>query len=415
MLNGKRMIDRYEQVDFFSENEYRRRQALVRDVMKKNDVDLALILFASQDAFDQWLTGRRLLEELIVPAEGEITGVLLGDYDPSIFIDYLSESENPDSQRAVFRPAEKPSAPDTVLVDAMTGPQLASYIARYAPKRVGLINPDAMTIPLRDSLQAALPSCEWVDITQEMSLKKVIKSEEEISAIHTSNLIHERIMQAMPQVLRQGRYIFDIQNEITDMLHQLGSGNTLVHHWIIMAGDQTGESDPSITMEPWPGYRLKAGDRAMILLESNGPGGHHVAIARHFTLGPACEEYRRIVDVAAQAQAFAASQMQPGQNLREIARKTCEFIESTGYVSCDQNFMHGLGLTYFEPYSLNHWSETIPLEENVFLHAHPIVRTFLHDETHTYRYESFVLDTFLVKPGGAVRTTSLPHNIIEIE
>ena len=414
MLYGKPMVLRYEQVELFSREEYLRRQALLREAMRASEVDLLLVLNASNDAYDQWLTGQRLLSELIVPARGDILGILLAEYDPEGAL--LPIGPAPDGRRSLYRRFERASAPGTVLLDAMTAGQLASRVADHRPKRLGLVHPDAMTFRQREALLAALPGVEWVDLTKQIAVKKVVKSAEEIVAIHVSNGIHERIMQAMPQVLRQGRTVFDIQNEITDMLHQLGSGNTLVHHWIIMPGDQTGESDPGVTMERYPGYRLKAGDRAMVLLESNGPGGHHVAIARHFTLGPACETYRKIVDVAARAQAYAASQMKPGETLRAIAGRTRAVIEGEGYVTCDQNFMHGLGLTYFEPFSLNHWSESLPLPENTFLHAHPIVRTFLKDVSgRSYRYESFVLDTFLVRQEGGLRTTTLPHDIVEIE
>lgn len=64
------------------------------------------------------------------------------------------------------------------------------------------------------------------------------------------------------------------------MLHTMDSRNTRVHRWIIM----TGESVPCPSKINSPGYRLKVGDRVIVWLKSNNPGGHHVAIVRHFTL-----------------------------------------------------------------------------------------------------------------------------------
>lgn len=414
VLYGKPMIQRYEQVEIFTEAEYARRQALIRKIMEEEDVDLLLVLGAPQDAFDQWLTGQRLLGEIIVPKNAEITGVFLSETNPALSL--LPQSETPDFRRYLYRQPGPIQAHGVRFRDPMDAQSFAAFIGRYAPRTIGLVHPEALRFSLREALKEQLPSAEWKDITVAASLRKSVKSPEEIAAIAIANRIHERVMLAMPQVLRQGRTVFDIQNEITWMLHAMGSGNTLVHHWIIMPGDQTAESDPGPSKVKYPGYTLKAGDRVMVLLESNGPGGHHVAIARHFTLGPVHETYRKIVDVAARSQAFAASMLRPGENLRHIADETRAFIERCGYVTCDQNFMHGLGLTYFEPYSLNHYSESLPLPENAFLHAHPIVRTFLTDETgRKYRYESFVLDTFLVRPEGGLRTTSLPHDIPQIE
>lgn len=414
MLYGKPMVQSYEQVEFFSESEYARRHALMREIMAQEEIDLLLILDAPQDAFDQWLTGQRLLGQIIIPKDDEITGFFLAECAPADSV--LPVSGTPDFRRYLFRQPGPAQAHGVHFRDCADAHALAEFVARYAPHTLGLVHPEALSFSQRKALKESLPHAQWKDVTVPVSLRKSVKSSEEIAAIGIANRIHERIMLAMPQVLRQGRTVFDIQNEITWMLHAMGSGNTLVHHWMIMPGDQTGESDPGPSKVNYPGYRLKAGDRVMVLLESNGPGGHHVAIARHFTLGPVHETYRKIVDVAARTQAFAATMLKPGENLRNIANSVRTFIEQNGCVTCDQNFMHGLGLTYFEPYSLNHYSESLPLPENAFLHAHPIVRTFLSDAAgRRYRYESFVLDTFLVKPEGGLRTTTLPHNIIQIE
>ena len=73
---GKDMVARYEQVELFSPAEYRRRIAGVREIMKQKNVDTALFLEPAEETYDHWLTGRRFLDYLIVPAQGECFGIL---------------------------------------------------------------------------------------------------------------------------------------------------------------------------------------------------------------------------------------------------------------------------------------------------------------------------------------------------
>lgn len=73
----------------------------MREIMAQKEIDLLLILDTPQDAFDQWLTGQRLLGQIIVPKDDEITGFFLAKYTPADSILLLGDT--PDFRRYLVR------------------------------------------------------------------------------------------------------------------------------------------------------------------------------------------------------------------------------------------------------------------------------------------------------------------------
>lgn len=398
------MLDRYEQVDMYSRDEFIRRWTLTRRIMQEHDCQALLVCSAASEGFDQWLTGVHNAALAILPMEGPTVAVLTGCV-------WDGRTDNAQSWVShINRNLVRPLFEDMVVNEAFDV-RCLGCLGR-AP-RIGMIHGSSMSAALKDHLEAALPGAVYVDLKLPLSLARAVKSPEELAAIRKASLAHEKTMAACMQIIRPGRTLRDVSHDIMQSICLMGAGNALIHAFIISIGEQDGMND----MRPYfafPGRTFAYGDRLFVLLETNGPGGHITAIGRFFSIGEPSKGYRDAVDISIRSQDLAASMLRPGETLSHIARETGRFIEASGYgTAWDQCFMHGMGYFMYEQYALHDMTSDIPLQENVMLHAHPVVKRFYPGcpEPETIHH----LDAYIVRPQGGQCTNRMPRKLFVIE
>ena len=397
------MYERFEQVQVFTHMEYERRWALCRQVMERNDCEAMIVFDAFKEAYDQWMVGERFLQYAFISRNDSVVGII-GDGVSS-----HSQSSEPCYQHMPLRKPIIPVHPNIRFTEQFDLELLAGKAGKPS-RNIAIVFPDLMSKEFYDAVTSRYPNIRFVDVTLEMSLDKSVKSDEEIQAIANANRVHEKIMLSVPHLLRQGRSVREIVNEITHMITTLGSGVGPIHTFMIEFGPQDGPS-ARCDMLPYPGYVLKKGDRGMVLLETNGPGGHVTAIGRYFTLGEPIREFQDTIDMTIKTQNFATAMLRPGVSLAEIARETRKFVEGNGFETNDQCFMHSLGYFYYEQCGINDISEHEPLRKNMFQHAHPVIKRRFPGAVDN----QFILDAFLVGEEGGIRTNNIPQKLFVIE
>ncbi len=396
-LEGMPMVRRWEQARTYSEAEFARRRALVRGLMAERGAEALLILMPASEAYDAWLLGEHNLDGVAVSADGAVLGLTAQAYPPKA--------------RELFHGAFFAPPQDTAFTDDPD----ALMRRLSGAKRIGLINPGAMTHAVAQQLERVAPGATLVDMTLEVAIRKNVKSAEEKAAIAAAGRVHERVMLAMPQVLRQGRSVRDVSNDITAMMCQMGSGDALIHAFLINYGPSDAPAYP-LRMNPWPGEIFRARDRAMVLLETNGPGGHCTAIGRFFCLGEPDPGFSEVIDMTIRTQRYATSLLKPGATLREVARQTQRFVEGNGWeTAADQCFMHGLGANLYEQFAVGDISQDTPLLTDCFMHAHPVVKRHFPRLGPDALDHQFILDAFLVSEEGGVRTNNVPQKLFIVE
>lgn len=398
------MVERYEQVQTYSKKEFARRWALTRKVMQENGCEALIVCSAAMEGFDQWLTGVRNAAVAVVPMEGEVTAVLSWRV-------WDGKVANAQSNCHRIRRNAVEAVYDGIAVDQAFDVRRLGRLGR-AP-RIGLIHGESMTAMLKDHLAEALPEAAYVDLKLPLSLARAVKSPEELTAIRRASRTHEKAMSACMQLIRPGRTLRDVSHDIMQAICLAGAGNALIHAFIINIGGQDQGNDMRACF-PFPGRMFAYGDRLFVLLETNGPGGHITAVGRFFSIGEPSKGFRDAVTMCMRSQELAASMLKPGETLSRIARETGRYIEAHGYgTAWDQCFMHGMGYFMYEQYALHDITSDLPLQENVMLHAHPVVKRFFPAcaEPETMHH----LDAYIVTPQGGQPTNRTPRELFVIE
>jgi len=413
-FDGMRMVDRFEQVQCFSAGELERRWAAVRGVMREQGVDLLLILEGDWEGYSQWLIGTKDASYIIVPPEGEITAVrghCLPEKGTSA-ADKALRRERLASGRSLV-----PIHPGVRYVECLDAEDLLAHFKSGARRRIGFIHLETMRASTRDFLKGVFPGAEYVDITLAIDPVKATKSPEELRLIRNAIVLHEKVMAALPSIIRPGRTIQEINNDTAYLAHQLGSGGGVCLLFALQFGkDEAGPITTHSQIVDYPERRVERGDRVFMLLESNGIGGHFTAMGRNFILGEPSAETRRYWDLALKMQDFAAGMLRPGTCVKEIFDANIRYIESLGHKTNMQNYLHSLGYVFGERPYLHDPSETIPLRENMVYLNHPHVRIDRGGDTGRVAYDDlYAIDTYLVTPEGGKRQNAVPRELIIIE
>lgn len=411
ILQGKKMRDRYEQVEMYSTEEYRRRATVVREEMKKKGVDVLVILDCTKESHDHWLTGKEFLNCVIVPSEGDIVGVLLDEIDESGFTD---DGKDVDFERYVHQRYFVTNAEGVRFINRISEAGLAALIKEMtADQKVGIINKPYLTCALDSALRKVMPDLEYVELTREVDTRKTIKSQEELDCIRMSAVAQGQMMESLKHLLRPGRRFQEVRAEIRDQLVSMGGGGVLLC-LLKYLGNQN-EKMPNFNH-----YKddviIKEGDRFFTLYESNSYGGHCIAMGRVFIIGKATEEYKQSVAFAEELNLYAAARMKPGATLREIVSETKSYAALKGHTIKRMCWMHGLSTaTYGEQYGVYDISYDWPLEEGMMLHCHPFTNRFMPWLGGSTCEDSWILNTYMVTAEGGRNLVKYPFGITEIE
>lgn len=406
---GKQMVNRYEQVELFSRVEYQRRLNGVRDVMKAQGVQVALFLECGEETYDHWLMGRRFLDLMIVPEKNEAMGVALGELNEAL----CDEPNRTDFGRYILQKVPTPVCDGVKYIGHPGDDYLAELIAAEKPERIGLVLPANLNASLYDAITRKLPRVEFVDISIPVAMFRSIKSQEELYAVRQSRNIQVKVMEALPQIMRLGRTLGDMQREISDLFTELGATgvrNGNIHYCGPMDAPLDGP------MNAFADHKLSYGDRYNALFEVNGPGHQHIAFERHYCIGEPTAAYAKSVSDAIKVHNYAVSLMKPDSlSLSQIAVKTRKFANTQGlelYESLGWNWMHGMGAFFYDQYSLEDYTEDLPLQAGIMLHCHPLIYRYYPDLGPNVRDSLHLVNTYLITQDGAVDLVGLPKDLI---
>ncbi len=427
-FNDTCMLDRYEQMLVYPKEELERRWALAGQVMKEQGADLLLVLEGSFEGYNHWFAGSREFECIIVPKEGDVIAVLTGEINR----EETYRKERPVQYEKLFY--QKPLAPlhpklryvhdfDARDVKALLKSQkTASDGGEGNPTgedasgkgpRIAMIHPEVLKQSIYDNMREVLGDFSYFDMGILLDEVRAVKSGVERELIEQTNIMNEKLMSAAAQVIREGRTVKEVTDEMQYMAMNLGSGGHFVHVFCCHVGPQDKPDIDTMGRLPFPGYTLKHNDKVFMLIETNGPGGHYSALGRFFILGRASEETKKYWEMAVAAQQNAARLMKPGVSVRQIADENYRYItEECGFLTNHQNYLHGLGFQYGEQPYLNAPSENVPLREGMHYIAHPVIRRTYPGTDAEDGY--FALDTYYVTKAGGVRANSFPQIIIEL-
>ncbi len=405
-FSGKTMVNRFEQVELYSPAEYLRRIDVLREVMRKHGVSVLLFCECSEEAYDHWLTGRWFLDMMVVSRDGQVTGILWDEMDES---DCLPASAAADFGRYKLQKPYVPPCDRIRVINRLPAEKLAALIAEENPTRIGLVLPDQITLSLKNALLQQIPRAEWIDVSIPVAMARAVKSPEELCAAEQARDIQAKLYEAYDQIVRVGRRTDDINMEIQYLLHEMG-GSGVVNARLLNLGPQ----DEPAPFGGYPERPVAWGDRLYTLLESTGPGMHHVAFGRYLSMGEPSLAYAKTIADSIRIHRYAVSLMKPGTTLKKIADQVQAYAEEMGYPfrrELGWNWMHNMGAFFYAQPSLEDYTEEIPLPENIILHCHPTPYRTFPGFGPEVREETEFLNTYFLTRDGAQDIIRVPFDL----
>ena len=248
-FTNKAMLERYEQILFCSEEEIQRRWTLAREVMKDKGADALVVLEGSYEGYNHWFMGNRTCECILLKPSGLVIAVI-GD----------KLSDEKEYQR--IRPVDynrmvtqKPVAlvhRELCLADSFDARDLLDENGQ-APKRIAFIHPECLRYDWYVQMKTVLGEFDMLDMGMALDAVRVIKSEEERFLIRQVNHMNEKLMAAVPSVIRPGRTLKSVTDEMQYLAMRLGSGGHFVHVFCLNCGPQDAPSVDTMERMPYSG------------------------------------------------------------------------------------------------------------------------------------------------------------------
>lgn len=381
-----------------SDAELQRRWNEVRELLKKHDLDCALTQGNNMHlgGYVRWFTD--------IPAEYNFHMTVLFPVDDEMTLVRTSASRIPSWYlRGVKEVLYAPFAPTLNYTAAAEVDYVINYLRNRNAKRVGWIAKANLNAALMESLIAAFPNVEFVDITQEFDMIKALKSAEEMEMVRETARVHDALWSALPGLVKPGIKEYQFRAEVINLVTNLGSEAHLVFMGTAPAGKACG-----MATHQYVNRTIREGDYGQLLLEVSGPGGYYCESARNFCFGEPYKELQDAWDVAVEAQQLTADMLIPGTPAKDIVGKYNEFVGSKGYSMEGRLYGHSQGYDLIERPSLmasHPWGdEDMIIREGMNISLHP----YLIDDQQTV----YINDNYYVTANGAEKIHKTPPKII---
>ncbi|SHN83276.1 M24 family metallopeptidase [Desulfitobacterium chlororespirans] len=377
--------------------ELERRWSAIREAMKEQSIDGLIIQNHNQ------FLGGYIRYFLDIPAP---------TYGTTIFFP-VNEEMTVISHGAIDGPAVPPAWATRGVLASKTYPiiQTLNYTDYDAPqaivekikdshyKKIGLVGLSLISAALYQYIVAKLPGVEIVDATDLVDAIKAVKSEDEIALIRKTVALHDHLAEAVPVLFRPGRKESEIRSELKRLAMDMGS-----EEQNIVVGTEA--NDKAFIVDPFFDNReIKQGDRMVILIEVNGPGGFYGEIARTWCLGEPSQDVLDAYAIATKAQKYIAGMLKPGAAPSDLFKANNDFLISHGYAPEKRYFAHGQGYDMVERPAFVP-RETMLLKEGMFLAIHPTAAN--------NKALAFSCDNYLITAKGAELLNKTPQIVFSV-
>jgi Xaa-Pro aminopeptidase len=266
-----------------------------------------------------------------------------------------------------------------------------------AIRQVGLAGKRLISADTAHSLEAALPSAQWVDVENLMCGLRAQKSAAEVAVIRHAYHIAEKGITAAIDAIHSGVTEREVAAEAEAAMRRAGAEGTGIDT-IVASGPN---SRPILARST---FRRIERPELVLLTVAPRFEGYHAAIGRPVLLGDPGPEIRRALEVACRAQEACFRAMRPGVKGRDVEAIGRRVVAEAGLA---EHFLysglHSVGVTEFEPPIFGPSSEA-ELKENMVL---SIDIPLFNAPWGGLRIE----DGFLITPAGSERLNRTPFVI----
>lgn len=229
-----------------------------------------------------------------------------------------------------------------------------------AIRKVGIAGRGLMSADLLTAFQSTLTAAEWLDVEQDVSMLRAVKSPAEVAVIRYAYQIAQIGMQAAIDAVKVGVTEREVAAEAESAMRRAGAEGTGIDT-IVASGPH---ARPILGRSTF--RKIQSGD-LVVLTVAPRYEGYHGAIGRPVFVGQVSAEARRAFDVALTAQKACSALLRPGIEGRNVDALGRQIVEDAGL---GQYYLytgvHAVGVIEFEVPIFNAQNPTI-LQPNMCL------------------------------------------------
>jgi Xaa-Pro aminopeptidase len=327
------------------------RKELLRRILARHNLPAVLFCGGMRENWDSWLTDNTALP--IVPPFGRL----------NLFI-ATAKGDVHCLCAETSHPCDFPHYP---LFEPRDFPDL------FADGKIGIVNPECLLKLTRDAIEDAFPGLEYENLTEEFLRAKALRHPEELARAERAARVYDRAFSLLPSVLREGQTELQAAVELRSALGTLGAETVELcedpHATTIVTITSAPDGAPGAAEPiPYPGRRLRLGDRVNVTVNGYLAGGFSAALGRCYVLGEAKPETRDMWALAVRTQDMLADALRPGVTIENaVSAVSRELPELTGMGSPGENCVYGIGLSRSEAPRNVDSTRSMPLEEGMTL------------------------------------------------
>jgi Xaa-Pro aminopeptidase len=264
---------------------------------------------------------------------------------------------------------------------------LVRGLAGHEHSAIGLVGTAQIPYELMTHLREALPGARFSDGSDVVDRVKAVKSPWEQAAIGRTVAMQARAFEAALEAIAPGVAEWQVIEAARRVCLEHGSEGGV---FLIGSGPP---GQPALPNHPRTQNRtLAAGDRMMLLIEADGPGGYFAELGRTIVLGPAGEALGAEHELTIAAWRHCAAQLRPGASPAAVFADYNAFLRDHGRDEENRIHCHSQGYDLVER-PLVRDDETMALAAGQVIALHP---TYVHAGTFHW-----VCDNVIIGPEGA--------------
>lgn len=360
----------------------------VCELMKTQKLDAILVMNCYLGNWNTWLTcGTRMPLHLpynrnnvcFITPDGNVLELCAREYHPT---DWFK-----------FPLLEKTKLPDSLING-----------------RLGLVNPGYLKKTVKDHLTVAYPGIQFVDIDTEFHKLKMEKIPDEISGVANAASLFDRVFTTLPLLMTNEPTERDLVVALRNRMREMDAecedlrSSTMI---TLTSAPDGGHAVPEPI--PYPGRRIRYGDRVNVLVNGFMPGGFASALGRTYVLGSPTDEAKEYWDLAVKAQSLLAERAVPGTsitNLMQLLNK--DILKPNTLPQNNSMQIYGIGAAIQEMPRNVDQSADYPLKEGMTLVIAPKICPEGKDPY-------CCMDTFVVTESGAKRLSTTSQSLIILD
>jgi len=267
-------------------------------------------------------------------------------------------------------------------------------------RKIG-INSDGLSHKDFCKLTDRFSRAKFVDVSDALSKTRLVKDESEIEIIKKSCAIADKVMNAIPSILHEGMYEYEIAAEINYLMQKNGAEHP-AFETISSFGKNTAE--PHYTHGD---IKLNKGD--FVLFDFGARFRRYNSdITRTFVFGKAAEKQKEMHEAVLAAQEVGFETIKPGIKANEVHNAVNSFIDGGKFKGCFiHSTGHSLGLNIHDGGAGLSSDCDVELKENMIFTVEPGVYV---PGFGGVRIE----DDILIKKDGIELLTNSPRDFVEI-